>query len=477
MKCCYNPENYLCGTKTDAVFNVYKNYGEKFGGGFVKNYQLNYYSKILFDFNAHVSSSTGPIMTSSKEDTLNFASCKLSLEPDASLKKVGTTDFEFETEDFYRKSPIDQLKDCFQKVLNCTNLSILYANDGIPANRKSEQDMRRNITDESIECIVTLKLYPYTGISPAYVDFIGKFQDGPNKIENIAYINEYTNKFFYNEDGSEILITLDECDYNVSRDNIFLLNTQINDTIEKIYKENDFESSFFYYKPVVFINYRENPALPFPTLTVTFNVVDNPYRLPENQVPNVKSISIPENSRLTFNMKPKQILPIPNQESEQIRFRTIYKNKLNTSCFVAGVIMHEFCHILGLVHEQQIDSIDNPYRDQSVFNASASKAYKILPNTSSITSFDPESIMLYSVTRCILKPEAIETQEQKEKLINTRYNLKLSDKDCHTLDFYYPKIILNTVENYYRTNKNINYILYFLVLFISLFLIILIIKL
>ena len=68
MKCCYNPENYLCGTKTDAVFNVYKNYGEKFGGGYVKNYQLNYYSKILFDFNAHVSSPTGPIMNSSPQN-------------------------------------------------------------------------------------------------------------------------------------------------------------------------------------------------------------------------------------------------------------------------------------------------------------------------------------------------------------------------------------------------------------------------
>ena len=133
--------------------------------------------------------------------------------------------------------------------------------------------------------------------------------------------------------------------------------------------------------------------------------------------------------------------------------------------------MHEFCHILGLVHEQQLYSVTNPYREQNMFKDSAGDAYKIIPNTTNLTDFDPESIMLYPVTRCVLKPESIQTDEQKQRLINTRLNLKLSQNDCTTLAFYYPKFKLpNIVENYCRNNKSNNYtLLYFLVLCVLFF--------
>jgi hypothetical protein len=193
-------------------------------------------------------------------------------------------------------------------------------------------------------------------------------------------------------------------------------------------------------------------------------------------------ITIPdiEGGWKTFGINQGETLIFGNNETNLRYFDTIYKSDLNFYNLQGKVIMHEFMHILGFMHDQNIGSAINPYKDDRVWNKRPNSFITFEDITSPVGyGFDFESVMIYPIYCCnsLIKQAYFDDT----RLINTRQNMNLSLLNKQNISLIYPgqkkniklSYPLKTVENYHHKKKSNNILFLMLNIFFVIFLIIL----
>ena len=348
------------------------------------------------------------------------------------------------------KSTFSRIKGAFNEVISYTNLKLLYVNDNIIF--ASEDDINYNISSSlanpnpDIECVLKVhlheKFYDADKTDPderfyqvdGVVDNLGKMPGhdhnklsidrpkDPQPIVQKIYINTYNKNFIYFEDGNEIIFSIDETYFIPTVENINTFKVNVNKNI--IDKYNKIDTSLYYY--VIDFKLLLNQDLyGVDSYSCVFNKIINPRKRQNLQKPVRCGIRISDNAiRNSFGINPgtTYLFNDTNQISNNIR--TLFFTNIHFTVSNLYVLMHEFCHILGMVHNFQVKDVINPYFRNNVYDIESEFNYLnfVVNNYGNI--FDIESIMMYPRKKCILKKEF-----QTIEYINTRLNCKLSDND------------------------------------------------
>jgi hypothetical protein len=164
--------------------------------------------------------------------------------------------------------------------------------------------------------------------------------------------------------------------------------------------------------------------------------------------------------RTTFGITRDNASIFNNEITSGYTIPSLYITALFYTVCSYWVFAHEFLHILGMYHAQQTRRDGNPYTDLSIYiNDKPPNVFGVAYEARSfdIVPFSYESIMIYPIYACDLKPE------YKALYSNSRRNQVLHSSDILTLQLMYPPIkntgsskIINKLISNNNTNSETN---------------------
>jgi len=497
MKCCKsnNVKQYKCGTNQDGVLQVVNDIN-KFGG-YLSDFLLTKCKTILVTFDRPEYDEPGPGEPPGSlpnDFPANFEGVNLEKTKerikyivdisgaDQEYKIPGSINeaFEKKCDDTY--SLIYKIILCFKEIIQYTSLNIIFCNTGLPENiesisndiRLTETEININIIDPNIELVIVVDpnkkteldainaggMASHIGKLPnLYISIDPKFPLG--NIQQNIFINEKTNKITYiekkeseepGEPSYETIINLEfaptfkYCNPGNLNEFKNTINSQINTAFE-----NHPETNKFFYK--IQLNFYidnggglgTNPSYNFNFyLIINENGQDglnSPYRCEIKNNSIYKSFGISNNEPLILEN------PEINDSFITLKIDTLYHNVVYLGNSFSFNIFHEFCHVLGMIHEFSRDIPTNKYKDDVWAPGSI---HRIITYRNNISDFDFDSVMMYWFKRCEFITEKV---QQSPELINTRFNNWLSNEDKKTLTLMYPPVVNNNNNNNNHNNN------------------------
>ena len=375
----------------------------------------------------------------------------------------------------------------FQKVIENTNLKILPVNIGInpPLDiRMTDDDIKRNNrADHDVEIVLDI-IYTNTATHSFMEDLSGKaynigksmainpYNATSERNSQVLFINNLNNQFIYHE----LNPSLEDKDLYlfINIDPIYFypnipgtkeqFQAMINNRIQSAFLNFGLRNKFFYYliRFEIIESFSPNTNVSYIS---RFTRYDSPTRNANLAEPTLCEIGIDPNQppplqrRNSFGIEPEHPLKFTNGVNVvSATFHTLFYTKMWLKQTNTRTIMHEFCHILGMVHEQERNVPGNPYLNHNYVWEPPERPPYFWNGTNLLGTpyYDKDSIMLYSFGSC-----KFGFFYQTCEFVNTRWNTKLSDGDKATLGRMYPKTIktngdmnVKHVENFLYKSKN-----------------------
>jgi hypothetical protein len=491
-KCCRPNSSppFHCGNNNKGINYAYSKFKDINNlGAFYKDYSLTKGKRILVNFGMppYNEEAPNPIFPDLKiityQETLNVTRLLPQKVP-ADYRNIGKYIDALERDYPNRNySVILKIMRCMDIIINRIdrtrlNLKITFCNTGFAENdiRFDDYEMVTDRYGNNIELILYVDLYNSVLLNrqkaSGKVKHIGKYPndcywDGSvseggdmEPIPQVLYINPFTNKLNYYERSSAGEDLVLEFVFN-DRFYIFTETTSasnftiyVNSVIDSTLSESQSKIKFKY-KPIFDID--ENNDIEYTRFYFEFKLVE----IEENGVlekPTICQLLVPNfvdggDRKISFGIgkDPAVFNPIDNGTKISNIFPTIFRNKIFFSDTYSRTIFHEFCHILGMIHEFSRNSPDNPYQDD-VWSENGKSEIDLVPHIY-VGNFDFDSIMMYNFSDlCLFKPASLQAHPE---LVNTRFTSIISEQDIATLKSMYP---LDEIykENYNYKNININ---------------------
>ena len=375
----------------------------------------------------------------------------------------------------------------FQKVIENTNLKILPVNIGINPLldiRMTDDDIKRNNrADHDVEIVLDI-IYTNTATHSFMEDLAGRaynigksmainpYNATSERNSQVLFINNLNNQFIYHELNPSLenkdlylFINIDPISLDPSYPRTRqLFEDMVNTRIQRAFNSLGDDGRFFYY--IIRFQFIE---ILTPNTNATYNSIftryDSPTRNANLAEPTLCEIGIDPNQppplqrRNSFGIEPEHPLIFTNGDNTvSATFHTLFYTKMWLKHTNTRTIMHEFCHILGMVHEQERKVPGNPYLRRNYVWQRPQRPPSFWNGTNLLGTpyYDKDSIMLYSFGSCKFG-RSFQTCE----FVNTRWNTTLSNGDKATLRRMYPKMIktngdmnVKHVENFLYKSKN-----------------------
>jgi hypothetical protein len=457
FQCCSSQIENFCGTSQEGmqyVIDKLKNKELTTNGGYISTYLIGQKKKLLINFSQPENTIFIP---PNKFEVATYNSTIIKREKYSKVDKIyshlGSINDAFEK--LYSGQVISKTIELYRNtILSYTNLGIIFCNTGIIGNdiRLTDNEIDLNIIDKDVEMVVRIN---YVAIDDPILDKYVASSNHISKIPSIKqgniklipqriYINNFTNEIVYSETYADVSknisityrflpITIDNSDPISKKALADSINSQIIDQFN--------QSTHFYYE--LDFDWISDESIPGNYgFVCIFTCLLNPARDPLLIMPIKKELKVLAGRRNSFGIESGQSIEFDVNGIIRNNIQTLYYNVVYYSDSFTTNLIHEFCHILGMIHEFSRNIPENPYQN-NVWVEGYQRNIMIQPNQIGIGLIDYDSVMMYVFNRCVFKK-----QYQTNDRINTRWNSVLSRNDTLTLaDMYNPFFSSSQVYN------------------------------